>query len=114
MREVPFEEIEPEEAVRLMEETEMHVVDVRQPYEWAGGHIEGATLLPIEGLYSFARLLAGQELDKDQPLLFVCAVGQRSAAAAEVAAIAGYRHVYNLVGGMGNWSYSGLPVVRGN
>lgn len=114
MPDEPFEEIEPEDAAPLIERGELKVIDVRQPYEYAGGHIEGATLLPIEGLYSFAQSLAGLDLDKAAPVIFVCAVGQRSAAAAEVAAIAGFSRVYNLAGGMGNWSYTGLSVIRGN
>ena len=114
MSDEPFEEIEPEDAAPLIEAGELKVIDVRQPYEFAGGHIEQATLLPIEGLYSFAQALALLNLDKAAPVIFVCAVGQRSAAAAEVAAIAGFQRVYNLAGGMGNWSYTGLPVIRGN
>ena len=105
-------EIEPEEAAELLEKEAVNVIDVRQPYEFRSGHLENARLLPIEGLYSFARLLAEQDLPKDAPILFVCAVGQRSAAASEVAAIAGYQRVYNLAGGMGGWAYAGLPVVK--
>ncbi len=108
----PFSEIEPEEAADLIEQGEIKVIDVRQPYEYDRSHIEEAVLLPIDGLYSFAQGLAAQSLTKDQPLLFVCAVGQRSAAACEVAAIAGYSRVYNLAGGMGGWAYAGLPVVN--
>lgn len=113
MNEEPFVEIEPEEAAEMLERGELRVVDVRQPYEYNGGHIEGALLVPIEGLYSFARNLAEHSLAKDEPVLFVCAVGQRSAAASEVAAIAGFTRVYNLSGGMSGWSYAGLPTVRG-
>lgn len=113
MPDEPFIELEPEEAASMIDEGELKVIDVRQPYEFAGGHIENATLVPIEGLYSFAQSLAEQNLDKNSPVIFVCAVGQRSAAAAEVAAIAGFTRVYNLTGGMGNWTYTGLPVIRG-
>ncbi len=110
--EEPFTELDPEDAAPMIEDGQLQVIDVRQPYEYQGGHIEGATLVPIEGLYSFARALAEQGLAKDKPVLFVCAVGQRSAAASEVAAIAGYTKVYNLAGGMGSWAYAGLPTVR--
>jgi rhodanese-related sulfurtransferase len=114
MPDEPFTELEPEEAAALIEEANLKVIDVRQPYEFTAGHIENAALLPIEGLYSFAQSLAGLNLAKSSPVIFVCAVGQRSAAAAEVAAIAGFTMVYNLAGGMGNWVYAGLPVIRGH
>lgn len=114
MPDEPFTELEPEDAADIIDAGSLKVIDVRQPYEFVGGHIENATLVPIEGLYSFAQSLAEQKLDKNEPVLFVCAVGQRSAAAAEVAAIAGFTKVYNLAGGMSNWTYTGLPVVRGH
>jgi rhodanese-related sulfurtransferase len=110
----PFIELEPEEAAAMLDEGKLKVIDVRQPYEFITGHIENAVLVPIEGLYTFAQSLAEQNLDKSLPVIFVCAVGQRSAAAAEVAAIAGFTSVYNLAGGMGNWAYAGLPVIRGH
>lgn len=113
MSDEPFSEIEPDEAATKLDNGELIAIDVRQPYEWESGHVEGAKLVPIDGLYSFAQKLAELALAKDQPLLFICAVGQRSAAACEVAAIAGFSQVYNLAGGMGNWAYYGLPVVRG-
>ncbi|MDB5079311.1 MAG: rhodanese-like protein [Chloroflexi bacterium] len=113
MENEPFTELEPEEAAAMIDEGTLKVIDVRQPYEFAASHIEGATLVPIDGLYSFAQSLAEQNLDKSLAVIFVCAVGQRSAAAAEVAAIAGFTSVYNLAGGMGNWAYAGLPVTRG-
>src|SRR5215210_1660172 len=112
MNEEPYIELPAEDAAPLVASGELKVIDVRQPYEWAGGHIAGATLIPLDGLYSFALNLARQGLPKDQPLLFVCAAGQRSASASEIAAIAGYTRVYNLVGGMGSWAYEGLPAVR--
>ncbi len=112
MNEEPYVELEAEDAALMVKNDELKVIDVRQPYEWKSGHIAGATLIPLDGLYDFARKLAGQSLSKEQPLLFVCAAGQRSASASEIAAIAGYTRVYNLVGGMGSWAYEGLPSVR--
>ncbi len=112
MEQEPFISIEAEDAAPLIERGELKVIDVRQPYEYKSGHIEEAILVPIDGLYSFARSLAELELAKDEPVLFVCAVGQRSAAASEIAAIAGYSRIYNLASGMGGWVYAGLPVVR--
>lgn len=112
MHKVPFKNIGADEAHKLIEEGKLRVVDVRQSYEFNGGHIEGATLVPITGLYDFAVGLAQQDIPKDQPVLFVCEMGQRSAAASEVAAIAGYQNIYNLEGGMNNWRYSGMPVIR--
>jgi rhodanese-related sulfurtransferase len=112
MNKAPFKNINAEEAQKLIEEGKLKVVDVRQGYEYNGGHIEGAALVPINGLYDFALGLQQQAIPKDQPVLFVCEMGQRSAAASEVAAIAGYEQIYNLEGGMNSWRYSGMPVAK--
>jgi rhodanese-related sulfurtransferase len=112
MRPEPFKQVSAEEAVELLQ-NRVTPVDVRQEYEYVGDHIENAKLIPISDPYEFALDLQEQQPDKNQPLLFICEVGQRSATASLVAAIAGYSQVYNLDGGMSMWRYEGLPVVRG-
>lgn len=107
-----FQVIDADEAQALIKQGKLKVIDVRQDYEYQSGHIEGSTLVPINGLYDFSLGLQQQGIPKDQPVLFVCAMGQRSAAASEVAAIMGYEQVYNLDGGMNGWRYSGGPIVR--
>ncbi len=112
MKKIPVTQIDADDAQKLIEEGKVKVIDVRQAYEYQNGHIENAALVPINGLYDFSVNLSEQNVPKDQPILFVCEMGQRSAAAAEVAAIAGYQTIYNLDGGMNNWRYSGMSVVR--
>ena len=53
-----------------------------------------------------------EELPKDKKILFVCAVGQRSALAAEMAAAAGLPAdaLYTLDGGTDAWKKAGQPV----
>ncbi len=108
----PFSNVGPEEAQKLINEGKLKVIDVRQPHEFQGGHIEVATLVPINGFYDFSQGLKALNIPQDQPVLFVCEMGQRSAAASEVAAIMGYQQVYNLEGGMNYWRHSGMEVVK--
>lgn len=112
MSKEPFQSIDAEEAQKLIAQGKLKVVDVRQDYEYQSGHIDGANLVPINGLYEFSLGLHQQNIPKDQPVLFVCAMGQRSAAASEVAAIMGYEQVYNLEGGMNGWRYAGGSIVK--
>jgi rhodanese-related sulfurtransferase len=107
----PYVEIGPEEAQRLIE-TGAVVVDVRQPDEWQAGHIPSARLIPLDGIYVFGRGAAG--LPRDTDLIFVCEVGQRSAAASEIALVAGFapERVHSLAGGMAAWRRLRLPVER--
>ncbi|NWJ44395.1 MAG: rhodanese-like domain-containing protein [Chloroflexi bacterium] len=108
----PYHPIDADAAEELIAKG-VKVIDVRQPYEYGYDHIEQAVLVSIDGLYSFSQALNQLNLSKDEPLIFVCEMGQRSTAACEVAAIAGYTNIYNLSGGMNMWRYSGKMVVKG-
>lgn len=81
------------------------VLDVREPYEWEAGHIEGAHHIPLQELP--VRL---DELPGEGQLLVVCKVGGRSAQA--VAYLTHYgREAVNLDGGMLDWAGAGRAMV---
>jgi rhodanese-related sulfurtransferase len=104
----PFHRVTVAEAKELIGEG-AHVIDVREPHEYQGGHVPGATLIPVNTV--FARR---EELPKDGKLVFVCAVGQRSALACEMAAAAGFpaEKLYNLEGGTEAWIKAGEPAEQ--
>jgi molybdopterin/thiamine biosynthesis adenylyltransferase/rhodanese-related sulfurtransferase len=79
-------------------ESEVFVLDVREPDEFEEGHIPGATLIPLGFLQ---RRVA--EVPKDRQVVVVCAVGGRSARATHFLRSHGYEAV-NLHGGMRAWS----------
>ena len=83
------------------------VVDVREPDEYARGHIPNAILMPLATVpvrYS--------ELPRDEPLYFVCAVGARSMQAAQFLAQLGF-DARNVAGGTHDWMAAGMPVETG-
>lgn len=81
------------------------VLDVREPDEWAAGHIPGALHVPLGDLP--ARF---GELPQDGALVVVCRSGSRSARA--VAWLeAGGVEALNLDGGMGAWAAAGRDMV---
>ncbi len=77
------------------------VLDVREPDEWAAGHIDGATHIPLGDLPSRAG-----ELDPQARTLVVCHVGGRSLRAAAWLQERGH-DVVNLDGGMEAWEAAG-------
>ena len=81
------------------------VLDVREPHEWAAGHVEAAVHIPLGQL----PLHVG-ELDPQRPLLVVCHLGHRSARATAWLTGIGH-HAVNLEGGMDAWEAAGRPVV---
>ena len=85
---------------------------MRQPDEWRRGHISEAILVPLDGIYSFGKALKDLQIPEDEDVIFVCAVGQRSASASEIALVAGLKHVYNLANGMNGWFMRHYPIER--
>ncbi len=84
------------------------LVDVREPGEFSTERAEGAILMPLS---TFA--LRFRDLPADRPLLLICAVGGRSAAAASHLIANGYRAVANVAGGTVSWERAGLPMRYG-
>ena len=103
----PFSRIAVDEGKEMMATNNVAVVDVREPHEYKAGHVPNATLIPVSSV--FARR---EELPRDKDIIFVCAVGQRSALACEMAAAAGLRRLFNLEGGTEAWMKAGYPVQK--
>ena len=84
------------------------VIDVREPYEYAEGHVPGAKLIPLASLPQRVSGLA-----TGQPVYVICASGHRSLAAAEFLARRGF-DAWSVAEGTSGWIGRGLPVVRGD
>ncbi len=100
----PFVRVDAEEARKLIE-AGAELIDVRQPDEYADGHIPGARLVPLGDFLAQPR-----DYVKHDNVVFVCAVGARSAVACEMAAAIGFTQVYNLEGGTNGWASEGRPI----
>jgi rhodanese-related sulfurtransferase len=81
------------------------LLDVREPDEWAAGHVDGARHIPMNDI---PRRTA--ELDQDTDLVVVCKVGGRSAQVTAYLNQQGYRAA-NLDGGMLAWAAARRPMV---
>lgn len=104
-----YTKVTAEEAERLIKESSPFILDVRTPGEYAAGHLEGSMLLPVQDLFSQMEKLAGHEQD---PVLVVCATGNRSTVASHLLMNAGFTRVYNLRYGIKEWIQRGNPVVK--
>ena len=76
------------------------LLDVREPYEYEAGHIEGAKLLPVGEIEE-----RWHELDLTREIVVYCRSGRRSAIAAEKLIRLGFKKVKNMTGGILDWSY---------
>lgn len=92
---------------RLSEERDLVLLDVREPVEWADGHVPGARHIPM-------RQVAARvgELPRDRRMAITCAGGVRSSLVASLLLAQGFTDLVNVWGGMTGWVQSGLPTVR--
>jgi len=84
-------------------EQRVKVIDVREPMEYAGGHIAGSLNVPLSRITQ-ADLPRG-------PLVLVCHSGQRSSKGVQTLLQQGHSHpVSDLAGGLPSWQQAGQPV----
>jgi rhodanese-related sulfurtransferase len=82
---------------------ELQIIDVREPYEWEAGRMEGSILIPLN------TLMAGGErdqLDPSRPVAVLCKSGNRSELAATMLRARGY-DAQNVEGGLEAWEQAG-------
>lgn len=84
------------------------LLDVREPEEYAHGHIPGAINLPQSDLAS--RL---NDLRQDHPVWIVCHAGLRSRRAAQYLKQMGFEQVVSVQGGTSAWQDAGKPLAVG-
>jgi rhodanese-related sulfurtransferase len=105
-QEAPFRDLQLEDVKRLIDEG-YEVVDVREDWEWNKGHLPGARHVVLNAILS--NPMAHRFRDRT---IFVCAVGERSAVAAEMAVALGTNDVVSFRGGTKAWRDAGLPLEK--
>jgi rhodanese-related sulfurtransferase/rubrerythrin len=90
-----------DEARELLEGTsdDQVLLDVREPKEYAQGHIPGATLMPLSALPTMM-----EKLSPDKPVITYCRSGKRSMAAASLLLSRGLDNVSSMDGGIMAWN----------
>ncbi len=113
------EEISPEGAAQILEKPDRagwDFVDVREPDEFAVGHIPGARNFPR----GFLEVRADLEHSKRDPwledrgrkMILYCGGGHRSALAGKSLQEMGFQRILSLAGGWTGWVERDLPVER--
>lgn len=74
------------------------IVDVREPDEFAQGHLAGAVNIPLGQVET-----RKGEIPKDKTVVLMCRSGRRSGLAQETLAKAGFTNLRNLEGGILAW-----------
>ncbi|MBW3608530.1 MAG: rhodanese-like domain-containing protein [Actinobacteria bacterium] len=98
-------EVTPEQTQAALADESAQVVDVREPYEWEAGRIDGALHIELQELGANAA-----KVDTDRPVIFYCLAGSRSAMAAQAFRGVGV-DAYSMAGGMQRWHAEQRPIT---
>lgn len=86
---------------------EVIIVDVREPHEFAMGHIPGSRLMPLSRFDP-----AALPVDEGKRVVLSCAAGVRSRHALDIAQAHGVPVDTHYVGGFKDWLMSGGEIER--
>ena len=98
----------PLDAVRLINDRDPIIVDVRSAGDFKKSHLKRAVNLPISRL-SEAESIIGN--DKSRPLLLYCALGTAANSARDKLLQQGWTEVFPMRGGLNAWQGANLPVA---
>ena len=87
-------------------ERDLRLVDVREPFEWKLGYIEGSTLISLKDVRAASR----QWKRSGAEVICICEEGFRSTSAASLLKRDGVRGVKSVKGGIAEWFSSGRPL----
>ncbi len=102
-----YRTVDPHQATRLINDGAA-LLDVRSEAEYRGGHIAGASNVPVSQLKD---RLGKLSFAKDAPVVVYCQSGARSARACGLLVKSGFTRVHNLGGGVMAWQNAGLPLT---
>jgi len=102
-------QLNPTSAIRLINNDDALVIDVRESAEFAKGHIKGATNMPFS---AFKDKLDSLSKHKDSVVLAYCASGAVSGKACKLLTKAGFTNVHNVSGGINSWLDAKLPTTK--
>ncbi|NCO10890.1 rhodanese-like domain-containing protein [Candidatus Saccharibacteria bacterium] len=69
------------------------IIDVREPYEYAMGHVDGALNITASELMSGSKKL--EAVDKDAEIIVYCKTGGRASMSVQILNQLGFRNVVN-------------------
>lgn len=101
--------ITPEEAQRIMENEKAILIDVREPAEHRSEKIPVSKNIPLSKIHPNH---LSNEIDSGHKILVHCKSGRRSAEASKKLSNNIKADIYDIQGGIENWSRSGLETVK--
>jgi len=90
------------------------IIDVREPQEFAAGHVPGAINIP-RGLIDsqiWDHVGAPEKADRERPIILQCQSGKRATLAAQTLGELGFTQTTAVIMNLNDWQQTGNPFVK--
>lgn len=94
------------QAIQIVNQQQGQFLDIRETSEFNKEHIAESVSMPLSSLADNLGTLKNPE----QPIILVCASGQRARSAAKQLRSNGFSEIYVLTGGLNTWKEAKLPL----
>jgi len=90
------------------------IVDVREPYEYAAGHVPGAINIPRGVIQTeiWKHVGSAEKADVERPIVLQCQSGKRATLAAQTLGELGFTQTSAVIMNLDDWRTSGNPFVK--
>jgi rhodanese-related sulfurtransferase len=105
----PGNEVDPAQAVQLINRRDAVVIDVRDAADYKSGHITNARHIPESEIEARAKDL---EKIKAKPIIVTCGRGNRSPGVAMRLRKLGFDEAVSLRGGLAAWQQANIPLEK--
>ena len=102
-------QLDPTAAIRLMNNENTLILDVREAKDFSAGHIKNARNIPLMSIKDRLTEISG---DKNKTILAYCRSGNISGKACRILKKSGFNNVHNISGGITNWQEANLPLTK--
>lgn len=97
------------QATQMINQGKTVILDVREPADFAAGHVRDAKNIPLKEL---SKRVGELDKFKSKSVIVVCNSGTQSSKATAQLTNAGFTDVFSLSGGLAAWQAQGLPTAK--
>ena len=96
----------------MIDRGDVFILDVRTQDEYDAGHIRGSIRIPVQDIPQQELNKSLAEIPRDKKILVYCRTDRRSTLASEILVNNGFKEVYNMKGGITEWTNAGFEVIK--
>ena len=107
-----FTDITVQQGKEMIDRGDVFILDVRTQEEYDAGHIRGSIRIPVQDIPQLELNKSLAQIPRDKKILVYCRTDRRSTLASEILVNNGFKEVYNMKGGITEWTNAGFEVIK--